>query len=103
MKHLNQANFDAEMGKTRFALILFGAQYCPPCKLIKAKLEALETKHTYYVDMDESPMLTRQMYITSVPTVIGTIDRERVVESPGGMRTSLIREFEGMCREALEG
>jgi thioredoxin-like negative regulator of GroEL len=100
MKILNEATFNSAIQGERFVFVLFGAEWCQPCKDFKVLLEASKLPGSYYVDVDKCQTLARDHNVKSVPAVRGFIDGELALERNRGIRYSLINEFKGLCEEA---
>ncbi|HEX9408536.1 MAG TPA: thioredoxin [Methylomirabilota bacterium] len=74
--HLDEATFDAEVGKHKEILMVdFWAEWCAPCRAIAPALEELATdsKGTVSlakVNVDDSPALAARYGIRSIPTIL---------------------------------
>jgi thioredoxin 1 len=74
--HLDEASFDAEVGKHKELLMVdFWAEWCAPCRAIAPALEELATdsKGTVSlakVNVDDSPALAARYGIRSIPTIL---------------------------------
>jgi thioredoxin 1 len=73
---LTGATFDEVIGETdRAVLVEFGAEWCPPCKVLAPILDSIAAEHAdqlvlYKVDSDEHPELTARFAVSSVPTTL---------------------------------
>lgn len=66
-----------EKKETWIDLIQFGASWCGPCKMMKPILDEVASERWYSfqkIDIDENEKMTEEAGITSVPTVIITVD-----------------------------
>lgn len=62
-------------------IVEFGAEWCPPCRLIEPVLAELSARHdvsVVAVDTDASPDLARAYDVMSVPTLIFFVDGRAV-------------------------
>jgi len=74
IKHLNDANFEAET-KKGVVLVDFHANWCGPCRMLAPILEEVAgvvsgKASIAKVDIDEAQQVASQFQISSVPTVI---------------------------------
>lgn len=57
-------------------VIMFGANWCGPCRMSKPVFNSLkETKTSYqyeFVDIDENPVMATNFNVTAVPTFVIT-------------------------------
>jgi thioredoxin 1 len=68
-----------ENKETGIDLIQFWASWCGPCKMMKPILDEIAAERWYSfqkIDIDENEKMTEEAWITSVPTVIITVDWE---------------------------
>lgn len=75
MLAVNDTTFHSSIRKEGLTLVDFGATWCPPCKVLKPILDELggdygEKLTVLEVDCDDSPEVTSQFGIMSMPTVI---------------------------------
>jgi thioredoxin 1 len=74
--HLDEASFDAEVGKHKELLMVdFWAEWCAPCRAIAPTLEELATDSQgtvslAKVNVDDSPALAARYGIRSIPTIL---------------------------------
>jgi len=76
---VNDSNFDVEVKNSKDAVLVeFGATWCGPCKKQLPILESFSEKHNNVkvvkVDVDQSPNISKQYGIRSVPTVMVIVD-----------------------------
>jgi thioredoxin 1 len=72
---VNDTTFQQGIRKQGVTLVDFGAPWCPPCKVLLPILDELDREYgeqlsILKVDCDESPMITNEYGIMSMPTVI---------------------------------
>jgi HEAT repeat protein/thiol-disulfide isomerase/thioredoxin len=102
-----KAASEAAAADQSLVLIVFGAEWCGPCKLLKAKtltskefLEQGGALHFVEVDIDSEKSLARDYDIQAVPTlVLQTADNKIVMRQTGFMQTA---ELLLWLREARE-
>lgn len=75
LQEITEAGYPEFAGRPGVAVLEFGAEWCPPCKVLLPILEELsqeygETVAIAKVDADESPELASQFGIMGLPTVI---------------------------------
>ena len=74
--HLDEASFDAEIGKHPGILMVdFWAEWCAPCRAIAPALEELAQESNgavglAKVNVDTSPALAARYGIRSIPTIL---------------------------------
>lgn len=74
MIEITKSNFQSKLGNTS-ALLLFGADWCVPCRQMTPIIEGLSKKYSGkivfgHVDIDKEPELASMYDIMSVPTFI---------------------------------
>jgi thioredoxin 1 len=102
---LSEATFDEVIGASdRPVLVEFGAEWCPPCRVLAPILESIVADHSerlalYQVDSDEHPELAGRFSVSSVPTTLvfdnGTLVK-RMVGARG--RRQLLEELSDVLR-----
>ena len=75
MIEVSERTFEHEVGKHAVALVEFGAEWCPPCRVLEPILNELEAQlgnlaAILQVDCDDSPQLASQYGVMSMPTVV---------------------------------
>lgn len=69
-------NFDAQVLKSSLpVLVEFGAEWCPPCKMLAPTIHALAAKYAGKLsigtlDADEYPQFVQQYGVMGLPTLI---------------------------------
>ncbi len=73
---ITEANFEEEVVRSSIpVLVEFGAECCPPCRLIEPILDELATAcdgriKFWMLDTDEQPEVTSHYNVVSVPTLL---------------------------------
>ncbi|WP_044481310.1 thioredoxin [Paenibacillus antibioticophila] len=75
LRKVDPAAFDTAVREKEVVLVDFGAEWCPPCKVLSPILEELQIEEgerlsILKVDCDESPELAGRFGVMSMPTVI---------------------------------
>ncbi|ESO94520.1 hypothetical protein LOTGIDRAFT_232353 [Lottia gigantea] len=97
MKELTLESEYKEIFKTagnRLLVLLFGAAWCGPCRMMAPYLDKLETEYEgsvlfAKVDVDELPDLAEDEGIECMPTFILYKDNKKITEMPGANKTKL--------------
>lgn len=63
-----------ELKASQTAIIEFGADWCPPCKIQRPVLEQIEKDQklgteVFTIDVDDNPELAEELNIMSIPTI----------------------------------
>jgi thioredoxin 1 len=71
----NETKFKDSISKQGVTLVEFGAEWCPPCKVLLPILDIMDSEYggsvsIIKVDCDESPAIAAEFGIMSLPTVI---------------------------------
>lgn len=96
MLTVNNETFRDHVKPTGVTLVDFGAEWCPPCKVLKPIVQELgeaygEKLSVLLVDTDESPELASEFGVMANPTVI--VFRDGVpVEKLVGLRPRAVYE-----------
>ncbi len=102
MKQLQQVteqDFEAEVLLSEVpVLVEFGATWCGPCKVVEPELVALAQEYAgrakvLTVDIDQSPLLARQLGIQSVPTFLVFHQGRPVTGKAGAMKKAQLAEM----------
>lgn len=76
VSELTGATFDEEIHQSPVpGLVEFGAEWCPPCRLLTAVLDSIAAAYAgrlrvFTVDSDHEPALARRYEVLSVPTLL---------------------------------
>ena len=97
---LNESNFE-ETTATGTVLVDFYADWCGPCKRMMPTLDSLATKldgqvTVAKVNVDESPKLSQQYEIRSIPALFVFKDGAVVNQTLGSKTESQLLEFVGV-------
>jgi len=80
-------------GNTR-VIVQFGAQWCGPCRTMKPRLDEISVSFpsmTFaYVDIDDSPLLAKEMGIMALPTVIGFVNGSPISQVVGSSLSEVV-------------
>jgi thioredoxin 1 len=88
MKSIKDAEFKANLSKTRVTVVDFSAPWCPPCKPLLTILEEIDQEYndsitTLKINVDDSPVTSAEFGIMSLPTVIVFKDSQPVEKLVG--------------------
>ncbi len=97
MKHLTDANFDAEIQKG-VTLVDFHANWCGPCRMLAPVLEQVSKElkgkaSLGKIDIDAEQKTATRFQITSVPTMILFKDGKEVNRLVGLRNAEAIKDF----------
>jgi thioredoxin 1 len=105
MGTLTAATFDEVVGEAdRPLLVEFGAEWCPPCKVLAPVLDSIVADHgdrliLYKVDSDEHPDLVARFEVSSVPTTLVFEDGALVKRMVGARgKRQLLEELSDVLR-----
>lgn len=95
---------DAVLGD-RPAVVIFGASWCPPCKVIKSRLSAIsenfEWVDFYSVDADTDTAVFTRFGVRQVPTIAAFQDGQLKDSILAGLSTpQLMTWIDGVFEEA---
>ncbi|MFD0670180.1 thioredoxin family protein [Cohnella sp. GCM10027633] len=96
MLAVNNGTFRESVRPAGLTLVDFGAEWCPPCKVLKPIVAELDEAYgdrltVLMIDTDESPELAGEFGVMSNPTVILFQDGEPV-EKLVGLRPKAVYE-----------
>lgn len=94
---LDPNNFKEEISSDQITLVVFGASWCMPCKMMEPLLKEMSEKYRIMkMDCEDHPIETSEYNISSVPTLIffknGNAIKKMVGQQP---RANIIKAFEG--------
>lgn len=69
-------------------LMLFGADWCMPCKALKRSLEEIGMRNYLFIDVDNGYLHGQQFGIKTVPTMVIVNDKGEEVDRKTGALTS---------------
>ncbi|MFO7177807.1 MAG: thioredoxin domain-containing protein [Pseudomonadota bacterium] len=96
---IDERSFEQEVMMTELpVLVEFSAEWCGPCKVVAPELEALSRElegkaKIVKVDIDRSPLLSRQLGIQSVPTFVVFHGGRPVGGRVGALKRAQLREM----------
>ncbi len=72
---LNDTNFASEVSKHTLMIVDFWAPWCGPCRLVSPIIEELAEDYAGRVafgklNVDESPVISNQFHVRSIPTIL---------------------------------
>ncbi|HMB26202.1 MAG TPA: thioredoxin family protein [Patescibacteria group bacterium] len=95
MEKLKQENFGKRvLQNPQIAIVLFEADWAPPCHRAREKAEEFATKNPYLpieyfrVDVDQSPAVTERFKVDSVPLFVAFFKGEEIGRLPTAPRES---------------
>ncbi len=74
--HLTDQNFDAEVLKSSTPVLVdFWAEWCAPCRMVAPVVEQINEDYAGEIrvgklDVDASPVISAQLGVLSIPTII---------------------------------
>ena len=98
MLQINENNFNEETEKKEKNLILFSADWCGPCKIIKPILEDIHKDISddfsfYVVDVNESTKITNEYKVKNIPTGVILINGEEKGRFTGAKNKEQIKNL----------
>lgn len=99
LQQVTEQDFEAEVLVSEVpVLVEFGATWCGPCKVVEPELAALAQEYAgrakvVKVDIDQSPFLSRQLGIQSVPTFLVFHQGRPVNGKAGAMKKAQLAEL----------
>ena len=100
---ITEANFEEEVVRSSIpVLVEFGAEWCPPCRLIAPILDELSAAYDGRIkfgrlDTDEQPEITSRYGVLSVPTLLlfkdGELVKQRVGAAPKPVLEGIFRDY----------
>lgn len=99
LKTVTEQTFEREVMHSEVpVLVEFGAEWCGPCKVVAPELEALSKEldgkaKIVTVDIDKSPLLSRELGVQSVPTFVVFHQGRPVGGRVGALKKPQIREM----------
>jgi thioredoxin len=96
---VTEQTFEREVMQSELpVLVEFSAEWCGPCKLVAPELKALSDElagkaKIVTVDIDKSPMLSRQLGVQSVPTFVVFHQGRPVGGKVGALKRPQLREM----------
>jgi len=77
---LTNTNFDDQIESCRLTILDFWAPWCAPCRAFAPIFEAAAEKHPDImfarIDTEAEQVLAQQFAVSSVPTILGSVDGE---------------------------
>lgn len=106
---LNEANFDANLAKSKMMVIDFWASWCGPCKNFAPTFENVAKKHPEItfakVDIDANSKLAEEFNVRSIPYVMIIREEVALYANAGALKESdldeLVIEAKGMDMKAI--
>jgi len=99
LQAVTEQNFEQEILRSELpVLVEFGAEWCGPCKTIAPELEALAHEldgkaKIVSIDIDQAPLLAREMGVQSVPTFVVFHQGQPVNGKVGALRRAQLKEL----------
>jgi thioredoxin 1/putative thioredoxin len=99
LPQVDERNFEAEVLRSELpVLVEFGAEWCGPCKTVAPELEALSRELSgkakiVTIDIDKSPVLSREMGIQSVPTFVVFAQGRPIDGKVGALKKAQLRQM----------
>jgi thioredoxin 1/putative thioredoxin len=99
LRTVNEQTFEQEVLLSEVpVLVEFSAEWCGPCKLVAPELVALQAElgekaKIVTIDIDRSPMLSRQLGVQSVPTFVVFHQGRPANGKVGALKRAQLREM----------
>jgi thioredoxin len=96
---ITERNFEQEVLLSELpVLVEFGAKWCGPCRTVAPELEALARDlagqaKIVSVDIDEAPLLARELGVQSVPTFVVFSQGRPVTGKVGALKREMLRQM----------
>ncbi|TDX27820.1 thioredoxin 1 [Modicisalibacter xianhensis] len=79
MEWLTDEGLEDLLAQPGMALVVFMAQWCPPCQTLASRLDRLASRHSaqlgcYLVDADQYPASAQKYGIRGLPTLVLFVD-----------------------------
>ena len=98
------AEVDAFLDENPVAILMFGATWCAPCKVLKPKVEIIyESKKQVplaYCDIEEHRQLVVDLEVMSVPTIMAMVDGDGAQTVVGGS-VDKVQELFDVCGDMI--
>lgn len=78
---LNDKNFENFLSSNGTCMVMFGATWCGPCKVLKPKVAGLGLSNVAYADIQTCKSEAMSARIMSVPTLVVYRDGKEVVRA----------------------
>ncbi len=99
IKHISDANFDAEVLKSELPVLVdFWAEWCGPCKMIAPILEEVAKEYEgklviAKVDVDANQAVPAKFGIRGIPTLILFKNGEAAAQKVGALAKGQLTQF----------
>lgn len=95
---LSDETLEATLAVPGAALVVFTAQWCPPCRVLMPRLEQLSSRsesrlRCYLVDIDRDPEAARKYGARGVPTLALFIDGDLEATRVGALDEEQLNTF----------
>lgn len=98
MEKINDEDFEKKLKENKKSLVLFSADWCGPCKVIKPMIndisKEMEGDFTFFVlDVNESSKTTERYNVKNIPTGIIIIEGEEKERFTGAKNREQIKNM----------